>query len=92
MLNYYFDGILLCLFTYITGFTILNGHKQKNWSEYQKMKMRRIYYSIWLIPYTIYLSIIILTPETRPFFFQHIFLGLTIHFIMALFGRKATIF
>lgn len=92
MLEAYIQGILILIFTYITIFNIGTGHLQHKWSSNFKKKIKRIYFSAWLVPYFIYLYCILYTPSTRPFFFKHILFGAFFHFVMAIFGYRATIF
>lgn len=92
MLEMYIQLLFVGLLLYILLFTICTGHLQSRWSKNFKIKIKKIYYSCWILTLLIYMYCIYCTPETRPFFIQHIFLGILIHLVFAVFGCNATIF
>lgn len=92
MLEMYIQFLFIGLLLYILLFTICTGHLQSRWSRDFKIKVKKIYYSCWIFPLMIYLFCIYYTPETRPFFIQHIPLGILIHIVFAIFGQNASIF
>jgi hypothetical protein len=89
MLAMYIQFLFIGLLIYILLFNICTEHLQGIWSKATKNKVKKIYYSCWILPLLIYLGCIYYTPETRPFFIQHIFLGILIHLVFAVFGCKA---
>ncbi|MDU1350589.1 MAG: hypothetical protein E6942_14900 [Clostridium argentinense] len=91
MIEAYIEGIFILLITYITIFNIATGHLQRKWSKEFKRKLKKIYFSIWVIPYIIYIYCVWVTPTTKPFLLQHIFGGIIPHLILAIFGYRASI-
>lgn len=90
MIETYIEWIFIILIAYITIFNILTGHLQQRWSMEFKRKLQKIYFSIWILPYTFYLYCVWATPTTKPLFIYHILLGAIFHLVFSIFGYKAT--
>lgn len=90
MIETYIEWIFIALIVYITLFNILTGHLQRKWSKEFKRKLKKIYFSIWVIPYLIYIYCVWVTPTTKPFLLQHILFGIILHLILAIFGYRAS--
>jgi len=88
-MNIYLETIITILALYCVGFNILIVLIKKLDSEQWIIKIKRIYMIFWIIPFNIYIYLVMYLP--LEFIIRNIIAGIILHFFMAYMGYKATI-
>ncbi|SHJ33646.1 hypothetical protein [Lutispora thermophila] len=88
------DKYVLAIICAITGYIVFfdSFFKKEKWSVSKKRKFKKIYISIWIILYFVYLVCIWANPSTRPFFKEHVAFGAFFHSIFAFLTWIITIY
>ena len=92
MINKYLYGVFGAVVFYISLFNIFENGRLANWIIKNKQIIKGVYSVTWGILYLIYLYFAYATDTTRPYFIQHIYLGLFIHLFLLGTSYRLTIY